>query len=170
MCHLAALMKLRAILFAIVAFAPLSLTLNAASLGEMTASAGLEWMIGKWASDDGQVAFSHTWKLDKHAVAVSFKMGDREGEGMILVKPGTDQVIYGAADNRGGMAVGKWITLNGNPTLVSTHTDAEGNERKMAIEYVKTDDETLTIKIHQVDANGEPGSNVEHEAVFKRQK
>jgi hypothetical protein len=163
-------MKIRALILALAAFAPFSATLPAATLGEIVSSSGLEWMVGKWASEDGNVTFSHTWKLDKHALAVTFKMGGRTSEGMIMVKPGTDQVIFGAVDNQGGMTVGEWTTLNGNPTLISTHTDPEGKVRKMAVEYVHTDDETLTVKIHQVGEDGQPDPAAGHEATFKRQK
>ncbi|MCF7675164.1 MAG: hypothetical protein K9N23_10950 [Akkermansiaceae bacterium] len=163
-------MKIRALILALAALAPLSSTLPAATLGEMVSSSGLEWMVGKWASEDGNVSFSHTWKLDKHALAVTFKMGERESEGMIMVKPGTDEVIYGAVDNTGGMAVGKWTKLNGNPTLISTHTGPDGRVRKMAVEYIHTDDETLTVKIHKVDEDDQPDPTAGHEATFKRQQ
>lgn len=163
-------MKIRTLILAIVALAPFSSTLPAATLGEMVSSSDLEWMVGQWASEDGNVSFSHTWKLDKHALAVTFKMGEHASEGMIMVKPGTDKVIYGAADNKGGMSVGQWTEFNGNPTLISSHTDPEGTVRKMAVEYVHTDDETLTVKIHQVGEDGQPDPAVGHEATFKRQK
>src|SRR6185295_11090952 len=53
--------------------------------------------------------------------------------GEIAAAAGTKEVIYGAADNKGGMTVGKWIEYNNEATLVSTHTDAEGKEQKMAV-------------------------------------
>ena len=162
-------MKIRSLIVAFVALASFPTVLPAATLGEMTQSAGVEWMVGKWANDDGKVTFSYTWKLDKHALAVTFKMGDHEAEGMILVKPGTDDVIYGAADNKGGMTVGKWTKFNDNPTLLSTHTDAEGNERKMAVEYVKTDADTITVKLHAVGDDGQPAATADREVIFKRQ-
>ncbi|MCX6873428.1 MAG: hypothetical protein NTW21_06420 [Verrucomicrobia bacterium] len=162
-------MKIRSLVVAFIALASLPSVLPAATLGEMTRSADVEWMIGKWASEDGKVSFSYTWKLDRHALAVTFKMGEHESEGMILVKPGTDDVIYGGADNRGGMVVGKWTKLNDNPTLISTHTDAEGNQRKMAVEYVKTDANTITVKLHTVGDDGQPAPAADREVIFKRQ-
>lgn len=162
-------MKIRSLIVAFVALASFPSVLPAATLGEMVRSADLEWMVGKWANEDGNVTFSYTWKLDKHALAVTFKMGEVESEGMILVKPGTDDIIHGAADNKGGMTVGKWTTLNDNPTLISTHTDAEGNVRKMAVEYVKTDANTITVKLHAVGDDGQPAPAADREVIFKRQ-
>ena len=162
-------MKIRALILALLACSPLATSLHAASLGEMTRAAGFEWIIGKWATDDGNVAFTYSWKLDQHAVAVTFKMGDRESEGLIMVKPGTDQVVYGGADNKGGMVIGTWTKTNGNPTLNSTHTDVDGTERKMAVEYIKTDDETLTAKVYVVGQDGQPDPNSVREVIFKRQ-
>jgi hypothetical protein len=162
-------MKICALILALLALSPLTTGLHAASLGEMTRAAGFEWIIGKWSSQNSNASFSYTWKLDQHAVAVTFKMGDHESEGMILVKPGADQVIYGGADNKGGMVVGVWTKFNGNPTLINTHTDAEGAERKMAVEYIKTDDETLTAKVYAVGDDGRPDTNTVREIIFKRQ-
>ena len=73
------------------------------------------------------------------------------------------------AANKGGMTVGKWTTLNDNPTLISTHTDAEGNVRKMAVEYVKTDANTITVKLHAVGDDGQPAPAADREVIFKRQ-
>ncbi len=158
------------LLLTLFALAPLSSSVRAESLGEMAASAGVEWVIGKWASEDGNVSLSYTWKLEKNAIGVIFKMGEREAEGMIMVKLGTKDVIYGAVDNQGGLTTGKWIEYQGNPTLVSTHTDTEVNERKMAVQHIKTDDDTLTVKISGVDSDGQPDGGQSREVVFKRQK
>jgi hypothetical protein len=162
-------MKIRALILALVTLVPLPSGLPAATLGEMTRAAGFEWIIGKWTSENGNASFSYTWKLDEHAVAVTFKMGDRESEGLILVKPGTDQVVYGGADNKGGMIIGAWTKFNDHPTLISTYTDVDGTERKMAVEYLKTDDQTLTAKVYAVGQDGQPDATTVREVVFKRQ-
>ena len=164
----APLMKTAILLIALFAIHPFSTTLRAETLAEMAAKAGTEWMIGKWTSEDGNVSVSYEWKLNKNAVAFTFKMGERESEGMMMRKPGTDQVIYSAADNRGGMSTGTWIEFNGNPTLIATHTNAEGTERKMATEHIKTDDKTMTVKLHAVGSDGKPDTSQSREVVFKR--
>jgi hypothetical protein len=144
--------------------------LRAETLAEAAAAAGTDWMIGSWATEDGNASISYTWKLDNYAVAVVLKFGDRQAEGMIARKPGSDEVLYVAADNRGGLSKGKWIEFNDNPTLVSIHTNAEGTERKMAAEHIKTDADTMTVKVYGVGDDGKPEGAVLREVVFKRKK
>lgn len=163
-------MKTIALSLALLAFTPAALTLRAESLGEMAASAGVEWVIGNWESEDGNISVSYKWKLDKNAIAVVFKAPDREAEGMIARKPGTDDVIYAAVDNKGGMSTGKWIEYNGNPTLVTTHKDADGGEKKMAAQHIKTDDDTFTVKLSAVGDDGQPDESKSGSVVFKRRK
>jgi hypothetical protein len=161
-------MKTIALIFALFTLTPLTTALRADSLGDMTTAAGLDWMVGKWVSEDGNVSFSYTWKLNKHALAVTFKMGDRETEGYIVVKPGTDKVIYGGADNEGGVTVGEWTELNDHPLLTTKHTDAEGKERKMAVEYIKVDNDHLTVKLYAVGDDGQLDTSKSQEVGFKR--
>ena len=162
-------MKTTLLLIGLLTLSPLTAALRADSLGEKAAKAGTDWMIGKWATEDGKVTISYTWKLDKNAVAVAFKLGDRETEGMIQLKPGTEKAVYNAADNKGGMTTGEWIAYNDHPTLVSTHTDTEGKEMKMAAEHIKTDDTTMTVKLYRVDGAGKPEGDPVREVVFKKQ-
>jgi hypothetical protein len=162
-------MKTILLLAALLTLSPVSM-LFAGTLGDRAAKEGTDWMIGKWATEEGNVSISYTWKLDKNAVAVAFKLGDREAEGMVVLKPGTDKAIYNAADNKGGITTGEWISHNGNPTLISTNTDAEGKEVKMAAEHIKTDADTMTVKLYRQDASGKPDGEPVREVVFKRQK
>ncbi len=163
-------MKTAALILALLSFIPAYSNVRAESLSEMAASAGVDWMIGKWATEDGNVSIAYTWKLDKNAIGVTFKMGDRESEGLIMHKPGTKDVLYGAADNKGGMTTGKWIEYNEHPTLISTLIQADGTERKMAAEHVKTDDDTMTVKLYAVGDDGKPDASQSRDVVFKRQK
>ncbi len=163
-------MKTAALILALLSFIPAHSNVRAESLSEMAASAGVDWIIGKWATEDGNVSIAYTWKLDKNAIGVTFKMGDRESEGLIMHKPGTKDVLYGAADNKGGMTTGKWIEYNEHPTLISTLIQADGTERKMATEHVKTDDDTMTVKLYAVGDDGKPDASQSRDVVFKRQK
>ena len=143
---------------------------HAESLGDIIKAESLEWMVGKWVSEDGNVSFSYTWKLDRHALGVTFKMGDSEAEGMIMLKPGSKKALYGAVDNKGGVSVGEWSELNDHPLLITKHTSEDGSERKMAVEYIKVDEDNLTVKLYGVGADGKPEAAIIHEASFKRQK
>lgn len=149
---------------------PISL-LRAETLEELAKASGTEWMIGKWATEDGAASISYTWKLDKHAVGFSFKMGERESEGMMVRKPGTEKtIVYASADNTGGVSTGHWIEFNGHPTLVIKATKADGTETKFATEHIKTDADTMTVNLCALDDDGKPDSSRSREVVFKRQK
>lgn len=84
-------MKTTLLLSLLLAVLPVSTTLQAGPLADKVAKDKTEWMIGKWATEDGNVSISYTWKLDKSVVAVAFKLGDREAEGMIVQKGGLRQ-------------------------------------------------------------------------------
>jgi hypothetical protein len=163
-------MKTAALILALLTFAPSALTVHADTLAEMAAAAGTDWIIGSWATEDGNVSIAYTWKLDKHAVGVNFKLGDREAEGMIVVKPGTKDVVYGAVDNQGSVTHGKWVAFHDNPTLFSTQTKADGTETKMAAEHIKTDADTMTVKLYAIGDDGKPDESKVHEVTFKRKK
>lgn len=160
---------MKTLLIALLCFLPLRASISAETLAEHAAKAGTDWMIGKWKSEDGRATVEYAWKLDKYAVGVKFKLGERESEGMIVRKPGTDEIVYAAADNAGGVTSGKWIEHNGHPTLVSTHKNADGAERKTAAEHIKTDGETMTVKIYSVESDDKPASTPSLEVIFKRQ-
>jgi hypothetical protein len=142
---------------------------GASPLSEMPVMVRAEWMIGKWATEDGMVGTSYAWRLNKNAVAVTVRIGSQEAEGLFVRKPGSDEVMYGAADNEGGLSTGKLIELNGNPTLVVTHVNVEGKESRVALEHIR-EGETMTVKIHGLGADGRPEATVKHEVVFKRQR
>lgn len=165
-------MKIALLLLTFCVLAPTAVgTARAATLEEIAKSCGTEWMIGKWASEDGNAEISYSWKLDKHAVAFTFKMGERESEGMIIRKPGTeDEVVYGSADNKGGVSTGHWIDFNGHPTLVVKAVQADGSERKFATEHIKNSDDTMTINLMALDDDGKPDTSRSREVIFKRQK
>jgi hypothetical protein len=94
-------MKTILLLAGLLTLSPLTApVLRADTLAEKAKKGGTDWMIGKWATEDGKASISYTWKLGDNVAAVAFKLGDRETEGMILQKPGTDTVIYTAADNK----------------------------------------------------------------------
>ncbi|MES2707604.1 MAG: hypothetical protein V4726_13500 [Verrucomicrobiota bacterium] len=164
-------MKLAVLILAFSVLLPAASTLRAKTLEELTRAHGTEWIIGKWAAEDGNAVLSYTWKLDKHAIGFAFKMGDRESEGMIIRKPGTeDEVVYGSADNTGGVSTGRWIEYNGHPTLILKAVQADGTERKFATEHIKTDADTMTVNLLAVGDDGKPDGSRSREIIFKRQK
>lgn len=161
-------MKTAAFLLALFCLTTAAPTLRAGSLSEIVSSAGTEWMMGKWTSEDGNITLSYTWKLNKNAVAMAFQMGDRESEGMSVLKPGSDEVVYGSVDNEGTVSSGKWGEFNSNPTLFTTTTKQDGTARKMAIEHIKTDAGTMTVKLYAIGDDGKPDESQSGSVVFKK--
>lgn len=164
-------MKFAALLLAVIAFSPVTSVVRAAdTLADIVASSDGEWIIGNWATEDGGVSISYNWKLDKHAIGVAFKMGDREAEGMIMVKPGTTDVVYASVDNKGAVTHGKWAEFHDHPGLFTTTTRPDGTESKMVAEHVRTDDDTLTVNLYRVGDDGKPEESSSRSVVFKRKK
>lgn len=164
-------MKTTLLILAFSSLVPFAANLRADTLEELAKASGTEWMIGKWATEDGAASIAYSWKLDKHVIGVTFKMGERESEGMIVRKPGEeDMVVFGSADNAGGTSHGRWIEFNGHPTLVVKATQVDGTEREYATEHIKTDADTMTVNLCAVGDDGKPDTSRSREVIFKRQK
>lgn len=141
----------------------------ASPLSDLTTRHGLDWMLGKWVSADGNVKVAYEWKLDKAAIGLNFAMGDRKAEGFMVLRPGTETVEYGAVDSTGAVTRGQWVeSPGGNPALKATRTAVEG-EMKTYAEHVKVDDDTMTVKVFRQDDSGGAGELMV-EVEFKRQK
>ena len=51
-------MKSLTLLLALLALSPLASVVRAETLAEMSAAAGTDWMLGKWATEDGSVSIA----------------------------------------------------------------------------------------------------------------
>jgi hypothetical protein len=140
-------------ILALLATLPFSALLIASPLSDSVEQHKLEWMLGTWTREG--VSISYQWKLDKHAIGVNFTMGERKGEGMIVMPPGDDTPKYLAVDNEGGVSEGKWGETNGNPTLTVSHTTADGTVSRMSVEHAKADDQTIKVTIRKLNEAGE---------------
>lgn len=140
---------------------------NASPLSDLMEQHEVSWMIGSWSAGDGRVKVSYEWRVDKNAIAVKFEAGDRSAEGMIALKPGTEQAHYMAVDNKGGISKGEWVESNGNPALKVTRSGADG-EAKTIAEHIKVDDKTMKVRVHKQDDSGNPGELM-MELEFKKQ-
>lgn len=164
-------MKLILLSLTLFSILPLCGVARAGTLAELSASSGTGWMIGKWATQDGGATLTYAWKLDKNVIGTSFTMGDRASEGMIVRKPGSeDAVVYGAADNKGGVTTGKWIEFNGQPTLVAKTIKSDGTERSYAVGHGKSGEDRMIVKLYSVGDDGQPDASQSREVIFERQK
>ena len=167
--HSHLLMK-KLLLLSLLSISIASSTLAAESLGDLARSSGQDWVAGKWVSSDGAASLTYEWILDRHAVSMSFKMGSRESSGLLTHTPGTETVNFTAADNAGGITTGVWSEEGGNLVLKLKHTEAEGKVINMALEHIKTDADTMTVKVYEITASGALESSPKLEMIYKRQK
>jgi hypothetical protein len=133
-----------------------SLHAAASPMSDLTEQHGVSWMIGTWTGGEGKVKVSYEWRVGKHAIAVKFEAGDRTAEGMMALKPGTQEVIYMAVDDTGGVSRGTWVESNGHPALKVTREQDSG-ETKTIAEHIKVDDSTMKVKVFKQDASGAAG-------------
>ena len=132
------------------------LPLQASPLSDLMDQHDLGWMLGSWASTDGNVKLTYEYKLDKNAISIKFAAGDREAEGMTVLKPGTQESVYMAIDNHGGVSKGKWSDYQDHPLLTTTVTTKD-QEIKMATEHIKVNADTMTVKVYRQTESGQPG-------------
>jgi hypothetical protein len=130
--------------------------IQASPLSDLVEQQQVEWLLGSWTSTDGNVKLSYEYRVEKNIIGVKFKGGDREAEGMIALKPGTNESVYVAVDNRGAISKGTWSEHDGNPLLKTTVTGEQG-EMKLASEHIKVDADTMRVKVYKQDEAGEPG-------------
>ena len=80
-------------------------------LGDLIASGGYEWIIGKWVAttDEGQkVECNFDWAVDKCAVLNGLRMGDFTYQGIVTLSPTAQEAVDVGADGRGGIWKGTW--------------------------------------------------------------
>ncbi len=143
-------------------------SLVASPLSDSLEESGVTWMIGSWATADGAVKVTYEWRLDRHAIGVKFSGGGRDAEGMIVLKPGSKQAMYVAADSNGGVSKGAWSEYQGHPLLKTTYSTAD-KELKTATEHIKVSADTMAVKLYKQNDSGEPGE-VMLELEFNRVK
>ena len=152
----------------LLATSSLILPTQASPLSDLIESHSLNWLLGSWASGDGNVKLTYEYRLDKAIIGVKFAMGDSTAEGMIALKPGTQESIYVSVDSKGNVSKGTWAEHEGHPLLKTTITGEEG-EMKMASEHINVDTETMKVKVYRQNDAGDPGE-VLAEVELKRAK
>ncbi len=159
-------MKFKTLLTAVLlSLSPLSAP--ASPLSDLAEQHGVAWMMGSWTGAEGKIKLTYEWRVDKNAIAVKFEAGERTAEGIMALKPGTEEVHYMAVDSKGSVTRGEWIEHNGNPAIKSTRISSEG-ETKTILEHIKVDASTLKVKIYKQDDSGKAG-DLAMEVEFKKQ-
>jgi hypothetical protein len=143
------------------------------TLGDLVASGGYDWIIGRWvaATDEGQqVEFTFDWGLDKHAVLDSLQAGDFKYQGIIRLSPTGEEAIDQGVDSRGGTWKGAWSPEGDGLVRRVEHLSADGRVRKGDIVFGKVDNDTVTIAIYAVDDGGSRNAEPWTKLTYKRQQ
>jgi len=141
-------------------------------LGDLVASGGYDWIIGKWVAttDDGQKAQSNfDWALDKCVVLNDLQVGDFKYQGLIMLPPGGGDAFDEGADTSGGIWKGSWSPEGDGLVRRVEHTSHDGQVRKGDIVYSKVDADTITIAIYAIGENGARNAEPWNKMTYKRQ-
>jgi hypothetical protein len=140
-------------------------------LGDMVAESGYEWMAGRWvaSTDQGQeIVYEQKWILDRHAGLVDLKMGDFKYAGLIMLKPGSDEVVQLGADNKGGTWKGTWTEDYAGAVQRMEHTDPYGEVNKAEVVHSKVDADTMTVAMYGLDDSGSRNAESWGKLTYKR--
>jgi hypothetical protein len=143
------------------------------TLGDLVASGGYDWIIGRWVAgtDEGpKVEFSFDWALDKHVVLNSLQMGDFKYQGLITLSPTDQEAIDQGADSRGGTWKGTWSPDGDGLVRKVEHMGPDGQTRKGEMVFGKVDADTITIAIYAVDSSGSRSSEPWNKLTYRRQQ
>ncbi len=141
-------------------------------LGDLVASGGYDWIIGKWVAtaDDGQKAQSNfDWALDKCIVLNDLQVGDFKYQGIIMLPGGGGDAVDEGADTTGGIWKGSWSPDGDGLVRRVEHTSHDGQVRKGEIVYGKVDADTITIAIYATGENGARNAEPWNKMTYKRQ-
>jgi hypothetical protein len=141
-------------------------------LGDLIASGGYEWIIGRWVAttDEGQkVECTFDWAVDKCAVLNGLRMGDFAYQGIVTLSPTDQGAVDVGADGRGGIWKGTWSPAGEGLVRKVEHTSSDGQVRKGEISYDKVDADTVTIAIYATDSSGSRSAEPMNKLTYKRQ-
>ena len=141
-------------------------------LGDLVASGGYDWIIGKWVAttDDGQKAESNfNWALDKCVVLNDLQFGDFKYQGIVMLPPGGGDAVDEGADTRGGVWKGTWSPDGDGLARRVEYTSPDGQVRKGEIVYGKVDADTITIALYAAGENGARNAEPWNKMTYKRQ-
>jgi hypothetical protein len=143
------------------------------SLGDILSQVGYDSMIGKWTATDDSgntCKLEYKWILDRHAIAVNFKAGRMQYQGMIMFVPYSEQVIQIGADNNGGTLKGNWSEDYDGAAHRIEHEKADGTVEKIEHVHIMVDKDTFKVKEYAIESNGWRASQPRGELTFKREK
>jgi len=157
------------------------------TLGDLVASGGYDWIIGRWVAsfdDDRKMEFRFDWVLDKHAVLSGIQIGGDSAsqtpesaawgpyqyQGLIMLAPGRAEPFDEGADDRGATWKGTWFEDSTGLVHRIERTEPNGLKRKEEIVFDTVDTDTVTIAIYATGASGARNAKPWNKMTYKRQQ
>jgi uncharacterized protein (TIGR02246 family) len=133
--------------------------------GDTTAAAAalkpLEWLVGDWESEKGNLSVSTRWALDRAFLMQEFKVKEADGGELKIVQlvgydPLTDQIKSWTFDSRGGYGEGLW-TRDGNSWVIETAGVLPEGLTGTARNTIRfSDDQSFVFQTREREIDGQP--------------
>jgi uncharacterized protein (TIGR02246 family) len=142
--------------------------------GEAAAGAALkplQWMVGDWEAEKGDVSVTVRWTLNRAFLLQEYKAKDGAGEFLVTQLVGhdplTDRIKSWTFDSRGGYGEGLW-SRDGNAWVVETAGVLPGGQTGTARNVIRfVDDRTVLFQNREREVDGHPIPDVEVKLVRK---
>jgi hypothetical protein len=144
---------------------------TARNLNDVIQEAGAGWLEGTWESHDEAghtTTTAYHWALDRHAVMLQLQSTRVNSRGMIFFRAADDEVVYVAADNRGGTSRGTCQMIDGCPVILYQYTSETGDKLQVAVLHRRVDHETFRGEVYEVNAQGQLSPSPLRTLVFQR--
>jgi hypothetical protein len=141
-------------------------------LGDIVASAGYEWLIGKWSGNENNRTYAVEYQpiLDKHAAFVDRKIGDFKYLGLIMYVASRQEVAEFGVDTLGRLWKIVWEQAGGDLVNKGEITKPDGPAQKLRHVFTKIDNDTFKVKLYGVGTDGSRESEPREQVTFKREK
>jgi len=114
---------------------------------------GLEWLVGKWESEDPDSKIKSDWTWDRHknfliqqfSVDIEGKV-ELEGKQLVAWNPRTKEINSWLFDSDGGFAQGVWKKKGDSFVVESSHTMPDGKLASSINIYTPIDKDSFTWK------------------------
>ena len=125
-------------------------------LGDVVASGGYEWLIGKWAGNENSQTYELEYKpiLDKHAASVDMKIGNFKYFGMITYVASRQEVVEFGADTLGRTWKMVWEQEGSDLVNKTELTKPDGTTQKLQHVFTKIDNDAFQAKLYEIVTGG----------------
>ena len=125
----------------------------------------LQWLIGEWEAEKGNVSVTAKWGLSKAFLMQEYKVKEADGELHVMqlvgFDPLTGQMKSWTFDSRGGYGEGLW-KREGNSWVGQTAGVLPGGQTGNAVNVIRyVDDKSMVFEVRDREVGGQPLPNAE---------